>query len=86
MIVHEQEKYGWEYLFLEANIDAVETSGHLEIHEDRTAYFHPDSTRVKLCFSSMARAVSAARCSAPMTADWNEKVEDDYNRRNKGKN
>lgn len=86
MIVHEQEKCGWEFLFLGANIDAVETASHLGINEDRTANFHPDSAGVKLSFSSMARAVSAARCNAPMTADWKEEVEDDYNRRSKGKN
>ena len=85
MIEHEQEKYGWEFLFLGANIDAIETAGHLGIHEDRTANFHPDSKGVKLSFSSMARAVSAARCNAPLTAEWKEDVEADYNQREKGK-
>ena len=85
LIEHEQEKYGWEFLFLGANIDAIETAGHLGIHEDRTANYHPDSTGVKLSFSSMARAVSAARCNAPITADWKEEVEADFNRRSTGK-
>lgn len=85
MIEHEQEKYGWEFLFLGANIDAVETAGHLGIQEDRTANFQPDSKGIRLSFSSMARAVSAARCNAPMTADWKREVEADFNQRGKRK-
>ncbi len=85
MIEHEQEKHGWEFLFLGANIDSVETAGHLGIHEETTANFYPDSEGVKTSFSSISRAVSAARCNAPMTTDWKEEVETDYNRRGKKK-
>ena len=85
MIEHEQEKHGWEYLFLGANIDSVETAGHLGIHEETTANFYPDSEGVKTSFCSISRAVSAARCNAPMTTDWKEEVEADYNRRGKKK-
>ena len=83
MIEHEQEKYGWEFLFLGANIDAVETAGHLGIQKDRTANFNPDGMGIKLSFDSMSRAVSSVRCSAPMKADWKEEVEADYRRRRK---
>ena len=63
MIEHEKNKYGWEFLFLGANIDAIDTAGHLGIQADRATNFMPDGAGVELSFRSMARAVSAARCS-----------------------
>ena len=42
MIEHEKEKYGWEFLFLGANIDAVETAAQFGIREDRAVNFHSD--------------------------------------------
>ena len=83
MIEHETEKYGWEFLFLGANIDAIETAGHLGIHADRATNFVPDGTGVELSFRSMARAVSAARCSRPLSSEWKQEVEEDYEKRSK---
>ena len=83
MIEHEKEKYGWEFLFLGANIDAIETAGHLGIQADRATNFVHDSAGVELSFHSMARAVSAARCNAPIDAGWKEDVEADFIKRSK---
>ena len=83
MIEHEKEKYGWEFLFLGANIDAVETAGHLGIRADRAANYMPDGAGVELSFQSMARAVSAARCSRPFSSEWKRDVEADYKKRRK---
>ncbi len=83
MIEHEQKEYGWEFLFLGANIDAVETAGHLGIHEDRTANFCPDSKGIDFTFSSMSKAVSAARRNSPISAAWKDEVEADYRLRGK---
>ena len=43
MICHQQKKYGWEFLFLGANIDAVETAGRLGIAPERAVNYHSDS-------------------------------------------
>ena len=83
MIEHETEKYGWEFLFLGANIDAIETAGHLGIQADRATNFMPDGAGVELSFRSMARAVSAARCSVPFSSEWKQDVEADYEKRRK---
>lgn len=83
MIEHEREKYGWEFLFLGANIDAIKTAGHLGIQADRATNFMPDGVGVELSFRSMARAVSAARCDAPLSAKWKDDVEADYCKRSK---
>ena len=83
MIEHEQEKYGWEFLFLGANIDAAETAGDLGIREDRAANFNADKRGVELSFNSIAHAVSAMRCSMPLTRAWKDEVENDCRSRRK---
>lgn len=83
MIEHESEKYGWVFLFLGANIDAIETAGHLGIQADRATNFMPDGVGVELSFRSVARAVSSARCNMPMASDWKQEVEADYKKRSK---
>ena len=45
MIERQKEKYGWEFLFLGANIDAVETAKHFGIGADRAVNYHSDHTR-----------------------------------------
>ena len=83
MIEHEKNKYGWEFLFLGANIDAIETAGHLGIQADRATNFIPDGAGVELSFRSMACALSAARCSMPFSSEWKQDVEEDYEKRSK---
>ena len=83
MIRHEQEKYGWEFLFLGANIDAVEAAGRLGIREDRTANFHADSVGMAHTFSSMSEAVTRMRRRAPLRAEWKKEVEADFSGRGK---
>ena len=81
LIEHEREKYGWEFLFLGANIDAVETAGHMGIRPDRSANFHADSRGTELSFRAMARAVSAVQNRAPLEPSWKEDVEEDHSNR-----
>ena len=78
MIEHEQEKYGWEFLFLGANIDAVGTAGDLGIRPDRSANFHADSQGVEMSFRSLNCALSQARKGAPLPSTWKDDVDNDY--------
>ena len=83
LIEHEQEKYGWEFLFLGANIDAVETAKGIGISSARSANFVPDRKGLDLCFEAVSGAIHSARCRAPMSAEWNAEVESDHKRRRK---
>lgn len=83
MIQRQQEKYGWEFLFLGANIDAVETAGHLGIAPDRAVNYHCDSRGTRLNYEAVSQAVSAVRCSAPLTAHWKDDIERDFQSRQK---
>ena len=82
MIRHEKEKYGWEFLFLAANIDAVETAERIGIQRDRAVNYHPDELGVRMAYKAVSDAVSARRaCAEPLSADWSEEVDRDYQNR-----
>ena len=84
MIRHEKEKYGWEFLFLAANIDAVETAERMGIQRDRAVNYHPDEKGIRMAYDAVDKVVSARRASAaPISADWCADVDMDYrNRKN----
>ena len=82
MIRHEQEKYGWEFLFLAANIDAVETAGHMGIRPDRAVNYNADRQGTKIAYEAVSCAVSARRaCDAPLNPAWSRPVNEDYEKR-----
>ena len=84
MIQRQKEKYGWEFLFLGANIDAVETAGALGIAPDRAANYHCDSAGTRLNYEAVSRAVAAVRCSAPLDGHWKDAIEKDFRSRKSG--
>lgn len=81
MIEHEKAKYGWEFIFLGANIDAVETASRFGIAADRAQNFHADSAGVELNFRVTSDAVTTLRSRAPLPSNWSEEIEEDYERR-----
>jgi hypothetical protein len=86
MIGQQKEKYGWEFLFLGANIDAVGTAARFGIPEDRAANYHADSEGTQLNYRVVSDAVSRFRaCAAPMSADWKKAIDEDFESRG-GKN
>ena len=85
MIERQKAKYGWEFLFFGANIDAVETARHFGIGADRAVNYHSDSAGTQLNFEVQSEAISAVRQSAPLGADWKRRIDEDYEKRGKGK-
>ena len=77
MVKRQKEKYGWEFLFLGANIDAVSTAARYGIAEDRTANFRNDAKGQALVYEAMSGAVASVRASAPLPRSWKKAVEDD---------
>jgi len=84
MIERQKEKYGWEFLFLGANIDAVETARHFGISEDRAVNYHSDSEGTQLNYEVLSEAICSIRCSAPLDANWKKRIDADYESRKKG--
>ena len=86
MIRQQQEQYGWEFLFLGANIDAAREAARFGIRADRAADYHADSVGTGIVYETVTEAICHVRnCAAPLSADWKRKVDADYNRRNKRK-
>ena len=84
MVQRQKEKYGWEFLFLGANIDAVETAARYGINEDRAVTFRNDARGQALNYESISGAVHCVRASAPLTRRWKQQIEEDFNSRKNG--
>ena len=78
MIERQKARYGWEFLFLGANIDAVDTAARLGIDADRAANFHCDARGTRLNYEAVSDAMSAMRCAAPLSARWKERIDSDF--------
>lgn len=81
MIRRQQEKYGWEFLFLGANIDAVETANRMGIRPERAVRYHNDSRGQELNYQVLSEAVACYRSQGVIDAEWKKDVEEDYSRR-----
>lgn len=81
MIEHHKEKYGWEFLFIGANIDAVATARRYGIDESRAVNYNPDSIGTKLVYENVSETIVNCRANAPMSADWKKKIDSDYRSR-----
>ena len=83
MIQHQKERYGWEFIFLGANIDAVETAGRFGIDADRAVDYVPDGEGTELNFRMMSETVATFReCGAVPTACLDE-IREDMKKRGK---
>ncbi len=85
MVKRQKEKYGWEFLFLGANIDAVETAAHFGIGEERAVQFHSDSLGQRLNYEVVGEAVCRVRGNAPLDRGWKKRIEEDYAARHPGR-
>ena len=81
MIEHEKKKYGWEFLFVAANIDAVETAAHFGIGADRAVNYHADSQGTGVVYETVSNAVCQVRAAAPLQGDWSAPINADYQKR-----
>lgn len=78
MVEKEKTKYGWEFLFLGANIDAVETAKHFGIGAERAVRYHNDRRGVALNYETVSSAMSRMRACEDVGADWKADIEEDY--------
>ena len=81
MIEHEKEKYGWEFIFLGANIDAAREAARFGISSDRAVRYHCDSAGTALNFEVIGEAVTCARTAAPLCSTWKSRIEADFKKR-----
>ncbi len=81
MIEKKKTQYGWEFLFLGANIDAVETARHFGITEDRAVSYHSDHQGTQLNYDVISEAVCSVRAARPLGRAWKERIDKDFRER-----
>ena len=89
MVERQKEKYGWEFLFLGANIDAIEVAGQFGINADHAVNYECDSKGTEVNYRALSKAVSRVRtceCSEmvpALGASWKAEIEADYKKRHR---
>ena len=78
MINRQQEKYGWEFIFLAANIDAVETANRIGIRRERAANYRQDREGMRSSYEAMSEAIISVRCAESLDSGaWRKNLDKD---------
>lgn len=83
MIERQKEQYGWEFLFIGANIDAVETAAQYGISEDRAVNYHADPKGTACLYDNVSDVVFSVRMGCDIEENWSEKLNKDFKSRGK---
>lgn len=81
MIERQKTKYGWEFLFLGANIDAAREAARFGIRPDRAVNYRCNRAGTALNYEVIGDAVCSVRACEPLTADWKRRIEADRRER-----
>ena len=82
MVERQKERYGWEFLFLGANMDAIEAAEHIGIHADRAVTYQCDEEGTALNYEVLGAAIHHVRsCSEPLMSCWKRRIDEDIKRR-----
>ena len=77
MVSKKTEKNGWEFLYLAANIDAVETGAAIGIKKGRSANYKADGAGTGLLYETVSNAIMGMRCKSAVADNWAEELEND---------
>ena len=83
LVKKQQEKYGWEFIFLGANIDAITEAGRLGIASNRAVRYECDGVGTMLNFECMSESIVNFRVADSMPENWKEKIEKYHSKKNK---
>ena len=83
LVKKQQEKYGWEFIFLGANIDAITEAGRLGIASNRAVRYECDGVGTMLNFECMSESIANFRVADSMPENWKEKIEKYHGKKNK---
>lgn len=83
MIEHQKSKYGWEFIFLGANIDAIATAERFGISKERATNYNADSEGTLLNYEVISETVSCIRANRKISENWKERIDEDFKKRGK---
>ena len=81
MIERQKKRYGWEFLFIGANIDAVETAARYGIDKSRAVNYHADTEGTNVVYQTVTKAIVGMREHMKLEDDWSEDIQKDYEKR-----
>ncbi|MCL2550304.1 MAG: VWA domain-containing protein [Methanimicrococcus sp.] len=81
MIERQKSEYGWEFIFLGANIDAAEVADRFGIARNRAQNYHNDREGIELNYQAICETVTEFREAAEIRDDWNKEIQKDYKKR-----
>ncbi len=83
MVTRQKEQFGWEFIFLGANIDSISTAEKYGIDEEFAVNYHADNKGTQLNYQAVNEAVTMMRSGKEIDRSWKEKIERDFSQRNK---
>ena len=86
MVEKQKKKHNWEFIFLGANIDAVNVANRFGVEKNRAVNFHNDSEGIALNYAVLCETMSnyrAAPQNANIAPNWGDKISTDYKNREK---
>lgn len=83
MIERQKSEYGWEFLFIGANIDAVTTAAKYGISEDRAVNYNADAAGTQIVYDAIEATVGAVRSGKRLSSRWSKSINEDYEKRGK---
>ncbi len=83
MVERQKEMYNWEFIFLGANIDALETAERFGIRRDRAANYHSDSKGTQTNYKVVGDAISELRMCSVISDHWKDEIDEDFKKRQK---
>ncbi len=81
LIEHQKSRYGWEFIFLGANIDAEDTAERFGIGRDRAANYNADKEGTLLNYEVISETVSYLRSNRAISGDWKKRIDEDFKER-----
>lgn len=81
MIEHQKVHFGWEFIFLGANIDAISTAAKFGINEEYAVKYHADVEGTQLNYQALNEAVTTFRQGKKIDRSWKVDIEQDFVRR-----
>ena len=81
MVERQKERYGWEFLFLGANIDAISAAEGIGIRRDRAVKYVQDTAGMELNYRVVSDTICKMRMCEPVGADWKAEIEADEKKR-----
>ncbi|MBR0151307.1 MAG: ADP-ribosylglycohydrolase family protein [Synergistaceae bacterium] len=78
MVEREKTQYGWDFIFIGANMDAIAAAGRVGISAAMSVNYRSDRKGTGTVFRSMSRAMRAKRMTSDIPEDWSAEIRADF--------